>query len=171
VLDCSGSMAGRPIEQAKAAVQRGLQLLQRGDSFQLITFSTTTSSLGERPLETTPENLQNASNYLRSLNGDGGTEMLEGVKAALDFPHDLQRLRFVCFLTDGYIGNEAETLQAIWQHLGDSRIFSFGIGSAVNRHLLAQMAQVGHGAVAYLGPNDSAAQIMEDFFSRISHRL
>jgi Ca-activated chloride channel family protein len=169
VLDCSGSMSGRPIEQAKAAVQRGLQLLQPGDSFQLINFSTTTSSLGERPLEATTENLQNASNYLRSLNGEGGTEMLEGVKAALDFPHDPQRLRFVCFLTDGYIGNETAVLQTIGRRLGDSRIFSFGIGSAVNRHLLAQMAQVGHGAVAYLGPNDRAAQIMEDFFSRISH--
>jgi Ca-activated chloride channel family protein len=169
VLDCSGSMEGRPIEQAKAAVQRALQLLQPGDSFQLITFSTTTSSLGERPLEATPENLQNALNYLRSLNGEGGTEMLEGVKAALDFPHDPKRLRFVCFLTDGYIGNETEVLQAIWRRLGDSRIFSFGIGSAVNRHLLAQISQVGHGAVAYLGPKESAAQIMEDFFSRISH--
>jgi Ca-activated chloride channel family protein len=95
--------------------------------------------------------------------------MLEGVKAALDFPHDPQRLRFVCFLTDGYIGNETQILQAIGRRLGDSRIFSFGIGSAVNRYLLDHMAQVGHGAVAYLGPNDSASQIMEDFLSRISH--
>ena len=169
VLDCSGSMSGRPIEQAKAAVQRGLQLLQPGDSFQLINFSTSASSLGTRPLEVTAENLQKASNYLNSLNGDGGTEMIEGIKAALDFPHDSQRLRFVCFLTDGYIGNETQILQAIWRRLGDSRIFSFGIGSAVNRYLLDHMAQVGRGAVAYLGPNDSAAQIMEDFFSRISH--
>jgi Ca-activated chloride channel family protein len=53
--------------------------------------------------------------------------------------------------------------------LGASRIFSFGIGSSVNRYLLDHMAKAGHGAVAYLGPNDSAARIMEDFFNRISH--
>ena len=169
VLDCSGSMDGRPIEQAKAAVHRGLRLLQPGDSFQLITFSMTASRFGRAPLEATPENIHRALQYLNSLRGEGGTMMFEGIKAALDFPHDPHRLRFVCFLTDGYIGNESEILGEIHQRLGDSRIFSFGIGSAVNRYLIDHMAQVGRGAVAYLAPRDEAAQTMEDFFARISH--
>lgn len=169
VLDCSGSMSGRPIEEAKAAVQRGLHLLQPGDSFQIITFSMSASRFGDRPLEVTAENIRRASQYVRSLRGEGGTMMIEGIKAALDFPHDPNRLRFVCFLTDGYIGNETEILGEIHRRLDDSRIFSFGIGTSVNRFLLDHMAKAGHGAVAYLGPNDSAAQIMQDFFGRISH--
>lgn len=169
VLDCSGSMSGRPIRQAKAAVERGLQLLKPGDSFQLISFSITASQLGAAPLDATPENVQRGLSYLRSLDAEGGTMMLEGVKAALNFPHDPERLRFVCFLTDGYIGNETEILSEIHHRLGLARIFSFGIGSAVNRYLLDHMAQIGRGAVAYLGPRDDAAQIMEDFFGRISH--
>jgi Ca-activated chloride channel homolog len=169
VLDCSGSMSGRPIEQAKAAVSRGLQLLKPGDSFQLISFSITASRLGHRPLEATPENVQRGLQYLGSLQGEGGTMMIEGIKAALDYPHDPQRLRFVCFLTDGYIGNETQILGEIHKRLGASRIFSFGIGSAVNRYLIDHMAKAGHGAVAYLGLKDSAAQIMQDFFDRISH--
>jgi Ca-activated chloride channel family protein len=169
VLDCSGSMSGRPIEQARAAIERGLGLLQPGDSFQLINFSSSASQLGPKPLDATPENVQRGLNYLHSLNAEGGTMMLEGLKAALDFPHDPQRLRFVCFLTDGYIGNEAEILSELHNRLGNSRIFSFGIGSSVNRYLLDHMAKTGRGAVAYLGPNDSAAAIMENFFDRISH--
>jgi Ca-activated chloride channel family protein len=169
VLDCSGSMSGRPIEQAKAAVQRGLRLLEPGDSFQLITFSIKASSLGDKPLEATSENVRYGLQCLRSLQGEGGTMMIEGIKAALDFPHDPHRLRFICFLTDGYIGNEAEILGEIHRGLGPSHIFSFGIGSSVNRYLLDHMAKAGHGAVAYLGPNDSATQIMDDFFARISH--
>jgi Ca-activated chloride channel homolog len=169
VLDCSGSMSGRPIEQAKAAIQRGLRLLQPGDSFQIITFSMTASSFGSQPLEVTAENIGRAQRYVRSLESEGGTMMIEGIKAALDFPHDPQRLRFVCFLTDGYIGNETEILGEVHKRLGASRIFSFGIGSAVNRYLLDHLAKAGHGAVAYLGPNNSAAQIMQDFFTRISH--
>jgi Ca-activated chloride channel family protein len=169
VLDCSGSMSGRPIEQAKAAVQRGLRMLEPGDSFQIITFSITASSLGERPLEATAANVGRGLQYVRSLQGEGGTMMIEGIKAALDFPHDPHRLRFVCFLTDGYIGNEAEILGEVHRRLGASRIFSFGIGSSVNRYLLDHMAKAGHGAIAYLGPDESAAQIMEDFFTRISH--
>jgi Ca-activated chloride channel homolog len=169
VLDCSGSMSGRPIEQAKAAVRQGLRLLQPGDSFQLISFSITASRLGDAPLEATPANIQRGLQYLNSLQGEGGTMMIEGIKAALDYPHDPRRLRFVCFLTDGYIGNETEILGEIRKRLGASRIFSFGIGSAVNRYLIDHMAKAGRGAVAYLGPRDSAAKIMEGFFNRISH--
>jgi Ca-activated chloride channel family protein len=169
VLDCSGSMDGRPIEQAKAAVLRGLGLLQPGDSFQIITFSITASSLGDKPLEATPKNIAYGMQYVRSLHGEGGTMMIEGIKAALDYPHDPNRLRFVCFLTDGYIGNETEILGEIHKRLGSSRIFSFGIGTGVNRYLIDHMAKAGRGAVAYLGPKDSAAQIIEDFFGRISH--
>jgi len=169
VLDCSGSMNGRPIEQAKAAVERALSLMQPGDSFQLISFSVSASQLGPKPIEATDENVQLGLNYLRRLNGEGGTMMIEGIKAALDFPHDPERLRFVCFLTDGFIGNEAEILSEIHKRLGPSRIFSFGIGSSVNRYLIDSMAHVGKGAVAYLGSRDDAAPLMENFFERISH--
>jgi Ca-activated chloride channel homolog len=169
VIDCSGSMDGRPIAQAKAAVERGLSLLQPDDSFQVISFSMSASKFGHRPVEATRENIKRAIAYVESLQGEGGTMMIEGIKAALDFPHDSQRLRFVSFLTDGYIGNEAEILSEIRKRLGPSRIFSFGIGSAVNRYLIEHMGKAGRGAVAHLGPNDDAAQIMEDFFERISH--
>lgn len=168
VLDCSASMAGRPLEQAKAAVERGLRLLQPEDAFQLVTFSTTASSLGVAPLAATAENVQRALRYLRSLSGEGGTMMLEGIKAALDVPRNPQRLRFVCVLTDGYVGNESEILGEVCQRLGAARIFSFGLGSSANRFLLDHLAKVGRGAAAYLEPNDSAAQIMEDFLNRIS---
>ncbi|MCW5551738.1 MAG: VWA domain-containing protein [Verrucomicrobiae bacterium] len=169
VLDCSGSMSGIPIAQAKAAVERGLRRLRPGDSFQLINFSMTAAQLGRRPLAATPANVERALEYLHSLKGEGGTMMLKGIQAALDFPHDPQRLRFACFLTDGYIGNEVEILREIHQRLGASRIFSFGVGASPNRYLLNQMAKAGRGVVAYLGPNDDGAHVMEEFFDRISH--
>ena len=95
--------------------------------------------------------------------------MLAGIKAALDFTHDPERLRVVAFLTDGYIGNEADILAEVHKRLGAARIFSFGVGPAVNRYLLDHMAKLGQGAVAYLGPNDSPSQVMDDYFERISH--
>ncbi len=95
--------------------------------------------------------------------------MIEGIEAALDLSHDRERLRFVTFLTDGYIGNEAEILGAIHEKLGASRIFSFGIGSSPNRYLLNRMAKVGRGAVAYLSSEEEAGPVMENFFRRVSH--
>jgi len=169
VLDASGSMQGRPIAEAKKAIERGLRQLGPDDTFQVINFSTTASQLGPNPVPATPQNVQRGLDYLSQIEGQGGTMMMNGINAALGFPHDPKRLRFVCFLTDGYIGNEAQILTAIQEKLGASRIFSFGIGSSVNRYLMEHMARAGRGAVAYLGPNDSAARIMDDFLERISH--
>ncbi len=168
VLDCSGSMSGQPLDQAKDAVAAALSHLQPQDTFQIIRFSENASRLGTRPLRATPANLATARRYLASLNSTGGTMMIEGIKAALDFPDDPARLRFVSFMTDGYIGNEREILGAVHERIGSSRIFSFGVGSSVNRYLLERMAQEGRGAVAWLGPQDSGSDIMSSFFARIS---
>jgi Ca-activated chloride channel homolog len=155
VLDCSGSMSGVPIERSKAAVRRVLSKLEPPDTFQIINFSMSASALGPKPVVADRGNIERGLHYLDGLNGEGGTMMIEGIKAALDFPHQEGHVRLVTFLTDGYIGNEAEILAAIHQKLGRSRIFSFGVGSSVNRYLLEQMAKVGQGAVAYVGLGDA----------------
>ena len=169
VLDCSGSMNGRPLDQARAAVTHALQKLTPRDTFQIIDLSNTASQLGPAPINATPENLRNGLAYLASLNGSGGTEMIEGLKSALDFPHDEGRYRVVSFMTDGYIGNDADILHAVAQKTGDSRIFSFGVGQSPNRYLMDRMALLGRGAVAYLSLNDDPVQIMEQFQQSISH--
>ncbi len=169
VIDCSGSMNGRPIEQAKRAIERALRCLEPDDTFQIIRFSNNASQLGPAPILATPENVRQGLEYLESLRGQGGTMMIEGIKAALDFPHDPKRLRFVTFLTDGLIGNDREIIGEVKSRIGASRIFSFGVGQAPNRYLLDRMAKLGQGAVAYLSLNDSAADVMDRFFERVSH--
>ncbi|MCA9294513.1 MAG: VWA domain-containing protein [Phycisphaerales bacterium] len=169
VLDCSGSMSGRPIEQAKAAIERGLSHLRPEDSFQIIRFSHNASQLGARPLAATAENIERGKQYLASLHGGGGTEMIEGIKAALDFPHDDNRLRYVVFATDGFIGSEQQILSAMSTRLGAARVFSFGVGQAPNRYLMDRMASVGRGVAAYISLNDSAVDAMDRFFERVSH--
>ncbi len=169
VLDCSGSMNGRPIEQARAAISHALQSLTPRDTFQIIDFSSTASQLGTAPVNATPENIQKGLVYLNSLNGQGGTEMIRGLEAALDFPHDEGRFRLVSFMTDGYIGNDHDILNALSAKLGDSRIFSFGVGQSPNRFLMDRMALLGRGAVAYLSLNDDPVEIMDRFNKRISH--
>ena len=169
VIDCSGSMSGRPLEQAKEAVATALARLDPNDTFQIIRFSDDASQFGAAPVRATEPNLAAARRYLANLNSQGGTMMLEGIKAALDFPHNPSRFRFVSFLTDGYIGNESDILAEVHRRLGAARIFSFGVGSSVNRYLLERMAREGRGVAAYLGVNDSAEEVMGAFFDRASH--
>ncbi len=71
-------------------------------------------------------------------------------------------------MTDGYIGNEAEILAAMHERFGASRVFSFGVGSSVNRFLMERMAKLGRGAAAFLPLEANAGQIMDRFFARIS---
>ncbi len=169
VLGCSGSMDGTPIAIAKGATERALRTLGPDDTFQIIQFSTTATQLGLDPLPATPENVRRGIEYVRGLDGEGGTEMINGIRAALDFPHDPRRLRIVSFMTDGYIGNETEILDAIHHRLGSARIFSFGIGSSTNRYLLEGMARAGRGAVAFVGVDEGFAGAIDDFYARVSH--
>ncbi|MFN8745822.1 MAG: VIT domain-containing protein [Phycisphaerales bacterium] len=168
VLDTSGSMNGRPLEQATTAITRALRRLSPSDTFQIINFASSSSSLGPTPIAATPRNIERGIAYLKALRAQGGTEMLTGINAALNFPQEPGRLRTVLFLTDGYIGNEADILSAIRARLGAARIFSFGVGSATNRYLLDQMAKAGRGAVAHIASGDQPEAIIDAFFDRVA---
>jgi Ca-activated chloride channel family protein len=164
VLDCSGSMVGEPLRRAKAAVRRTLESLERQDTFQVIRFSDSASQLGSAPLPATADTVRLGLEYVEALEGEGGTIMIEGVKAALDFPPDPRRQRMVSFMTDGYIGNEMEVFAAVIERVGESRIFSYGVGTSVNRHLLEGLARLGRGAVAYIGPGDDIDEAVDLFY-------
>jgi Ca-activated chloride channel family protein len=168
VVDTSGSMTGQPLWQARDAINAALDRLERGDTFQIMNFSSDVRQFASRPLDATYDNIERARDYVRRLGADGGTEMLSGIRAALGFPRDPDRTRFVTFLTDGYIGNEVEILAEVQRTIGAARIFSFGVGNSVNRYLLDGLATEGRGAAAYLGLQDSASAVMEYYFDRIS---
>jgi Ca-activated chloride channel homolog len=169
VLDCSGSMSGRPMAKAKEAMKRALNWLGPDDTFQVIRFSNNASQLGPKPIPATPANVRKGLRYVKNLSGSGGTMMIEGIKAALDFPHDKRRVRVVSFMTDGYIGNEDQILGEIHKRRGSARIFSFGVGNGVNRYLLDRMAVLGKGAVAYVGLDESGGKAVDGFYKRLAH--
>jgi Ca-activated chloride channel family protein len=169
VLDCSGSMSGAPIAKVKQVVKHAIMKLDENDTFQVIRFSDSATLLSSKPMPATEENVQKALRYIDRLDDGGGTMMTEGIKAALDFPHDEDRLRVVSFMTDGYIGNEDEILAMIEKKLGSSRIFSFGVGTSVNRYLMDRMAAFGRGAVAYVGLDESAGEKVDQFYERIAY--
>jgi Ca-activated chloride channel family protein len=168
VLDCSGSMRGVPLEAARNVVRRALAAVRPGDTFQIIRFSDRSSGLSPDPLPATPANLRAALGFLDTLQGEGGTEMISGIRAALGRSADPQRLRIVAFLTDGYIGNEREILGEVRRLLRGARLFSFGIGSSVNRYLLEGLAEEGRGEAAFLSPRETPDAMVKRFVERIA---
>ena len=170
VLDTSGSMSGFPIEKAKEAMKLALDNLNPQDTFNLITFAGDTSMLFDEPVPATRENLVKAQKFLASREGGGGTEMMKAIKAALDPTDSQQHLRIVCFMTDGYIGNDLEIVGEIQKH-PNARVFSFGIGSSVNRFLLDKMAEEGRGEAEYVALTDDGSLAAKRFYERVRSPL
>jgi hypothetical protein len=77
------------------------------------------------------------------------------------------RTRFVFFLTDGYIGNDQAVVEAVYDNARASRVFSFGIGSSVNRFLLEEMARAGRGACEVVTLAAEADAVVDRLVRRI----
>jgi hypothetical protein len=167
-LDTSGSMSGLPVEKSKEVVKLCLQEMGPHDTFQVVRFAGDSATFAEEPVPATRANIQRATEFVDTMQGRGGTEMLQGIEACLAFPEDPGRVRIVAFLTDGYIGNESEILARIQEKLGSARIFSFGIGSSVNRYLLKKMAQLGRGAARFVRYDEHPDEAVRTFVDRIS---
>jgi Ca-activated chloride channel family protein len=171
ILDVSGSMAGTSIVQAKAAISLALTKLQPSDHFNIIVFSNSTRALfnGARPAD--QAHLQEAGHYIEQLKADGGTEMKPALLLALDGSSRHERLRQVVFLTDGAVGNEDELLKIIARRLGDSRLFTVGIGSAPNSYFMSRAATMGRGTFSYIGKGAEVKEKMTTLFTKLEHPL
>lgn len=168
VLDTSGSMSGEPLALVKQGIRRALENLNPDDTFQVIRFSNDYSSFEPAPVPATRENIRRGLSWINGLAASGGTEMLKPLCAALTFPPREDRLRIVFFMTDGYVSNEAAILDAVRRNLGEnSRLFTFGIGSSVNRYLLERLAEMGRGDVRYILLKDRPDEAVDEAYRRI----
>ncbi len=169
VVDCSGSMSGQPMEVAKETVRQFVSGMNPDDSFQIIRFSETASGMARHPLENTEENVERGVRYINSLSGGGGTMMIEGIRAAVGYPEDPERMRFVIFLTDGYIGNEGQILGELQQTLGSrTRLFSVGVGSSPNRYLIEGLAEEGRGHAYFVGLGEDPSDAVSSIYRKIN---
>ena len=170
VLDTSGSMGGFPIEKAKETMKLALDNLYPSDTFNLITFAGDTSILFPQPVPATKANLRKAQAFLESRSGAGGTEMMRAIKAALAPSDDQSHVRIVCFMTDGYVGNDMEIISEVQKHQ-NARVFAFGIGTSVNRFLLDKIADAGRGEVEYVNLTDDGSAAARRFHERVRNPL
>jgi Ca-activated chloride channel homolog len=154
VVDTSGSMAGAPLEAARAVMRQVVLGLRPTDTLRLITFSDAASELSSTPLPATAESRARAIQAINALRAGGGTEMRAGVEQAFRPSVPEGSLRLVLFLTDGYIGNEHEVLGTLARLRGDARLIGLGIGAGVNRFLITEMGREGRGFSRVIEPTE-----------------
>lgn len=171
LIDTSGSQQGAPIAQSQALMRRFLATLNPDDTFAIIDFANSAQRLSDRPLANTAANRRRALAYVDALTANGGTNLDQGINAVLNFPPAAQeRLRSVVLLTDGYIGNDTEIIGTVRSRLPEgTRLYSFGVGSSVNRFLIDRLAEVGRGLARVVRPDDPVEPVIADFLTRINN--
>jgi Ca-activated chloride channel family protein len=167
IVDVSGSMHGFPLEISKKLLRDLIGGLRPSDRFNVLLFAGGSSLMAEQSLPATRDNLTRALDVIDRQQGGGGTELLPAMKRALALPKKSGFSRTVVIATDGYVSVEAETFDLIRKSLGDANLFSFGIGSSVNRFLLEGMARAGMGEPFIITKPEEAARTADRFRSYI----
>ncbi|MDQ2045596.1 marine proteobacterial sortase target protein [Pseudoalteromonas sp. 20-92] len=169
VIDTSGSMHGQSMEQAKKALFYALSLLDSDDSFNIIGFDNIVTPMSDKPLIASDFNLRRAERFIYSLEADGGTEIQGALNAVLDGSEFDGFVRQVVFLTDGSVSNEDALFKNIQSKLGDSRLFTVGIGSAPNSFFMRRAADIGKGSFMFIGSTSEVQPKMQQLFDKLAH--
>lgn len=191
VIDVSGSMSGRKLEQAKAAGRQLLRTLTDRDRFRIIDFSTDVRTFRDDFVSASDANVRAGLRYLEELEAVGSTNISGALEEALrttrsrrggddvSRPEDAglraSRLPLVLFITDGAptVGDrDPGSIAARAARLrGDARVFSVGMGADVNVSLIEQLALEGRGTAHFVRPEESVERAVELLATRLRQPL
>jgi Ca-activated chloride channel family protein len=169
IIDSSGSMAGASMDQAKAALLLALADLRSGDKCNVIDFDSEARPLFAASRFADEEAIDEAKQFVGRISADGGTEMLKALRLALpEKPTTVPgTVRQVIFMTDGQVSNEQELFTFIHARLGESRLFTVGIGAAPNSHFMRNAARFGRGTFTYIGDVQQVRERMSELFGKL----
>ncbi len=160
VLDHSGSMGGRKIEQAREAALQILAGLEPGESFNIISYNETLDWFSRAPVVKDAASERRAREWISKIQAHGGTNIHDALVEALRQPPTPGTLPVVLFLTDGMptVGQTAEPVigeAAEKANTHKRRIYSFGVGLDVNVPLLERIAQGARGRTTFVLPDEN----------------
>lgn len=172
VLDTSGSMAGKKLEQAKKALQFCVANLNAEDRFEIIRFSTEVEPLFEQLVTANSRNRERAAEFINDLKPIGGTAIDDALTRAQELKSADDRPFVIIFLTDGKptIGttDENQIVQRVKSaHRNRTRIFCFGIGTDVNTHLLDKITEETRAFSQYVLPEEDLEIKVSNFFTKL----
>ncbi len=172
VVDRSGSMSGKKIEQAKGALTFVLNNLREGDLFNIVAYDNEVESFRPELQRYDEQTRQQAIGFIEGIYAGGSTNIDEALQVALQQLQDDSRPNYVVFLTDG-LPTAGETSEAkIVDHARQqnevhARVFSMGVGYDVNSRLLDKLARTLRGRSEYVRPNED----IETYVSRLYERI
>ena len=158
VVDTSGSMAGSRITLVKESLNYLINLMNPNDNFALVTFESSSQVVSDF-IQMTPENKKAISSKIDSLKGSGGTNILSGLKSALELiKSDYSSGERICsmiLLSDGEDNRDVDT--QFKKHISDVNkdkyVFSLhtmGYGEGHDGLLMYKISLIRDGGYFYI---------------------
>lgn len=171
--DVSSSMEGERLAQLKETLDSFLDLLQPHDQFNIVTFGTFVETFKPDLVSASESNIASAHTFVHNLFALGLTNIDEALLTSLGHSYQDTTSNNMIFLTDGKPTWGETDVNKILENTGqanqsDVRIFSFGIGSEINRSFLTSLSTGNHGYAKFIASDDSIALVVQDHFKRIS---
>jgi Ca-activated chloride channel family protein len=165
VIDCSGSMSGDSMTQAKQALHGILENLTPQDRVSLIAFGNHTNLMTERPVACNKTNIAKAKRFVKSLEADmGGTALGNALRTAYETLARAENAD-IFLITDGEITQ--------WQPVvadavtAGRRVFTVGVGTAVTEAFLREIASATGGSCELVTPREGMATRVVRHFERM----
>ncbi|NXI67416.1 ITIH4 inhibitor, partial [Anseranas semipalmata] len=178
VIDRSGSMAGRKIEQTRDALLKILQDLRPEDHFSLITFSNKVAEWKSALLQATAENVASAAGFVQTITARGGTDINRALLTAVSMLDKAERLpersvSMIILLTDGQPTSGESNVEVIQENIqkavnGKYALFCLGFGFDVSYSFLEKMALSNGGIARRLYENADAALQLQGFYQEVA---
>jgi tight adherence protein C len=167
VLDTSGSMAGRPIADAKSAMEQLIRSLGPKDQSAVLTFNTRV--VVDQSLTTDKDALVAATGAAAAA---GNTAIFDGVAKAIDVlaAAPPQARRGIVLLTDGVDNSSSINLPAVSERVRAQGypVYVIGLGTNLDQRVLQTLADASRGGQAFVAP--SSAQLAS-IYATLSERI
>ncbi|XP_074983372.1 protein mono-ADP-ribosyltransferase PARP4 isoform X6 [Caretta caretta] len=150
-LDCSNSMEGSTLQQAKKIALHVLQMSCFRQRVNVIRFGTNFTEFSSYSKDIKSD-LAAVKEFIISATPTMGNTDLWKTLRYLSLLYPSQRERNILLLSDGHIQNESMTIQIVKENVRHTRLFTCGFGSTANHHMLRSLSQYGAGAYEYFDP-------------------
>ncbi len=169
LVDCSGSMAGDSITQARAALQAVIRQLHERDHVSYTRFGSTVHHVIPR-LDPCTEyrTTELLPRIVMTTEADlGGTEMAQALQETLAIrrPRGIEGTADVLLITDGEVWQIDDIIELA--QTSGQRIFAVGVGSAPAESLLRTLAERSGGACEFVTPNEDMGAAVLRMFHRM----
>ncbi|XP_052200302.1 uncharacterized protein LOC127806815 isoform X2 [Diospyros lotus] len=178
VVDISGSMRGKPLEDTKNALSSTLLKLDPKDSFNIIAFNGDIYQFSSKMELATEEAIEKATQWINMnfVVGDGTNILLPLNQAIEMLCNTRDSLPMIVLITDGAVEDERHICDVMKSHLTNRgsicpRIYTFGIGTFCNHYFLRMLAIIGRGHHDAAYDADSIEVRLKAFLDRVSSTI